>query len=442
MNPIVPAYPLFPKEKHTHHNIHLGSKHRPSYLGSYQSSYPQARPMNPYQSTINTTPNPLTKSQTRLPSTSVAPILRSQPILLGQSQFTVPRATPTFVQPQSVYFGQSQIAQPLMHQSQTQPLVYQPTVLGQSQFITPRATPSLIQPQSAYFGQSQIAPPLMGQSQTQPLASQSQVVRSQLIQSGPAVKGENTIVEYVPFERAYIEQVEVERVEMVPVERRYTDYYAIENQVEYVPVSTFETIREMVPQQKTNYVAQEKVNYIPQIKTDLLTVSRVQETTEYMTQEKHVIKYPEYEGQYISDAENSGRIKSDALHSSNGVAQSWVQQPPMGANIGNQQFYNLASPSIKSPASVQEKYLLKKLEKDIKRLEAETKIERSHSASPGAKKLKTTGKKEVQHLEPDVLPSDVLGSDILRSEVLQPEGLQVEADVSMEDKKADLEGSV
>ena len=39
---------------------------------------------------------------------------------------------------------------------------------------------------------------------------------------GESVRGESYI-EYVPFEKAYYEQVPVERIENVPVEKKYTD---------------------------------------------------------------------------------------------------------------------------------------------------------------------------------------------------------------------------
>lgn len=210
-------------------------------------------------------------------------------------------------------------------------------------------------------------------------------------------------MEYVPFERTYYEEMEVEKVEYVPVEKRYTDYYAIENQVEYIPETTYETIREMVPQQKTNYRTQQKVTYIPQVKTDMITTNRVQESTEYVAQEKHVIKYPEFEGQYIQEAETSGKVKVTAA----GLVNSGVvyAQNPGTSYAGERE---MASPYGKSPASIQEKYLLKRLEKDLKRLEAEMKVERSQSESPGKKKKERPHKQqeEEHHLEPDVLGED------------------------------------
>ena len=69
-------------------------------------------------------------------------------------------------------------------------------------------------------------------------------------------------IEYIPFEKKYIEYDKVERIERIPVEREIieyeevvhnervpvertiTDYYAVETQVEYIPKEIEETVVE------------------------------------------------------------------------------------------------------------------------------------------------------------------------------------------------------
>ena len=359
MNPALTPQ-LHPHQHHLHPHIHLGPRHRQSFLGSYQGLvHPSQQPL---------------------------PLSRPQPVPISQSQFIAPRSFPSYVSQPPVHLGQSQIRAVPQYVPQPQPLF-------QSQIRAPLAAPSVV------LGQSQ-APLYSSQLISQPHLTQSQVVDSRVVQTGEVIKGESFIVEYVPFERTYYEEMEVEKVEYVPVEKRYTDYYAIENQVEYIPETTYETIRELVPQQKTNYRTQQKVTYIPQVKTDMITTNRVQESTEYVAQEKHVIRYPEFEGQYIQEAETSGKVKVSAGLVNSGVVYA--------QNFGNGypgERENVASPWGKSTANIQEKYLLKRLEKDLKRLEAEMKVERSQSESPGKKHGK---KKEIRDKPQE---EDVLGED-------------------------------
>lgn len=250
--------------------------------------------------------------------------------------------------------------------------------------------------------------------------TQSQIVARETVQTGEVIKGE-TIIEYVPFEREYIEQVEVERTELIPIERRYTDYYAIENITEYVPVSRYEKVQELVPQERTEYVAQTKVQYIPQVETEYITVNKVQAKTDYVTQEKQKVIYPEYEGEFVKDAELSGRIVSGGpgrLVNSGFIAPqaqylgqsagTWnTSAGPWTQSVGaaNIQGGFVSSPGLKSPAIVKERYLLKKLEKDIKKLEKETKLQRSQSHSPGKrhKKHHETDEVEVQEVKAEAL---------------------------------------
>lgn len=51
-------------------------------------------------------------------------------------------------------------------------------------------------------------------------------------------------IERIPYEREIIEYEEVTRTERIPVERTITDYYAVETQIEYIPKEIEETIVE------------------------------------------------------------------------------------------------------------------------------------------------------------------------------------------------------
>ncbi len=84
-------------------------------------------------------------------------------------------------------------------------------------------------------------------------------------------------IEYIPFEKKYIEYDRVERIERIPyeqeiveyeeivhteripIERTITDYYAVETQIEYIPKEIEETIVEYEPVERT----WERVQYLP-----------------------------------------------------------------------------------------------------------------------------------------------------------------------------------
>ena len=84
-------------------------------------------------------------------------------------------------------------------------------------------------------------------------------------------------IEYIPFEKKYVEYEEVEKVyqvpveyeeveydevvrnERVPYERTITDYYAVETQVEYIKREVEETVMVEEPVERTY----ERVQYIP-----------------------------------------------------------------------------------------------------------------------------------------------------------------------------------
>ena len=84
-------------------------------------------------------------------------------------------------------------------------------------------------------------------------------------------------IEYIPFEKKYVEYEQVEKVyqvpveyeeveyeevvrnERVPYEKTITDYYAVETQVEYIKREVEETIMVEEPVERTY----ERVQYIP-----------------------------------------------------------------------------------------------------------------------------------------------------------------------------------
>jgi hypothetical protein len=88
-------------------------------------------------------------------------------------------------------------------------------------------------------------------------------------------------IERIPFEREIVEYEEVTRTERIPIERTITDYYAVETQIEYIPKEIEETIVEYEP------------------------VERVWERVQYLPVETQIVHYPERDnyvagqGQYI-----------------------------------------------------------------------------------------------------------------------------------------------
>ena len=414
-----------PAPKPQHPSIHL---HPNQQSGLYPSQQPGLRyPSNIVSPTVNPSvyPNvhqssygPLTQSH-YLPAAQPQPLQRSG--MLPVSQPHVQSLHPSMY---PVAHPQALSTRPVLSQSHVNPPVNYAAPVHSSQFV----------------GNS----PVLQKSGVN--ASQSQIIGSRVVQSGPAIQGGVTSVEYVPYERQVVESVAVERTEYVPVEKRYTDYFAVENMVEYVPISTFETIQELIPYENTEYVPQQKVNYIPQIKTEMVPVNKVQEKTEYVAQEIEVVKYPEYEGQFVREAEISARMLAGSQLVGRQVVAAPQDYPSyMGSNwqpsqsqvyAGNQvyagvhpsqsQYYagvepsqnqvyvqqivtgygapvvnqnQISSATLKSPASVQEKYLLKKLEKDIRKLEAESKVERSQSHSPGMKNKHSKKEDDGQYVQ-------------------------------------------
>jgi len=120
-------------------------------------------------------------------------------------------------------------------------------------------------------------------------------------------------LEYVPFERKYVDHIPVEKIEYVPVERTDMDYYAVEKKMEYMPVPRYETKVEYVPRQVVDHIPQTYVEYVPVKRKDLVPVERLQERVEYQPVDKSFLHYPQVDKQFANDAEKSGRIRSDLV---------------------------------------------------------------------------------------------------------------------------------
>jgi hypothetical protein len=84
------------------------------------------------------------------------------------------------------------------------------------------------------------------------------VTAEQLV--GHSLQGYSQI-EYIPYESYYIDYEEQQFVQniLVPVEKKITDYYAVEHVVDYIPKEIEETVIEMVPQEKVT----ETLYYMP-----------------------------------------------------------------------------------------------------------------------------------------------------------------------------------
>lgn len=118
-------------------------------------------------------------------------------------------------------------------------------------------------------------------------------------------------LEYVPFQRKVIEHVPVEKIEYMPVEHTETDYYAVERQMEYRPVTKYESRIDYVPRQVVDHIPQTYVEYVPVRRQEMVPREKLQEKVEYMPVDKSVVHYPHMEKQFAYEAEKSGRIRND-----------------------------------------------------------------------------------------------------------------------------------
>ena len=114
-----------------------------------------------------------------------------------------------------------------------------------------------------------------------------------------SIKGE-TIFERVPFERSFIEHVEVKHLDYIPVERKVRDFYAIEHQTEYIPQTRYDkyidykqVVRtEYEAQKRTEYVPTQKVEYVPRVVTNIIPNQRVEEKVDYIPVSRSIVHGP------------------------------------------------------------------------------------------------------------------------------------------------------
>lgn len=154
-----------------------------------------------------------------------------------------------------------------------------------------------------------------------------------------SLKGES-FIQYIPFEKKIVDHVPVERVEYVPVERSIRDYYAVEKQIDYVPMTRYETEVEYVPQQIIDHIPHTYIEYVPIRKEELVPVQEVQEKVEYQPVDRSIIHYPKVEGQFVEDANKSGRIRYDLAQNNGFVPYQNYNQPIMGRRMDSSFYQN------------------------------------------------------------------------------------------------------
>ena len=152
-------------------------------------------------------------------------------------------------------------------------------VTGQQTYTTTTTTgPQYVGGQTYTSGSGAVA------GQTYTTATTGQAAYGSTLQAGSGVRRAvaeeipvESRIEYIPFEKKYVEYEQVEKVyqvpvetevveyeevvrnERIPVERTITDYYAVETQVEYIRREIEETVMVEEPVEKVS----ERIQYIP-----------------------------------------------------------------------------------------------------------------------------------------------------------------------------------
>ena len=109
-----------------------------------------------------------------------------------------------------------------------------------------------------------------------------------------------------------------------------------------MPYTKYETIQEVVPQQRTEYLTQSHVEYIPEVTTEMVPVDRVQEKVQYKQVNRKIVHYPQFDRQFVEDAERSGKIIANpgpGLSGSQVVANGPVQTLTQGSGLYASQAY-------------------------------------------------------------------------------------------------------
>ena len=182
------------------------------------------------------------------------------------------------------------------------------------------------------------------------------VVREGVVREGYVREGERVAaadipvesrIEYIPFEKKYVEYEQVEKVyqvpveyeeieyeevvrsERVPYERTITDYYAVETQVEYIRREVEETIMVEEPVERTY----ERVQYIP-VETQIVHYPErenyVPQPTKTRTEYLGIVEkgWEEIKGEYRGTGEvrREGEIRREG----EGNTQNIYAQPVSG----------------------------------------------------------------------------------------------------------------
>ena len=85
---------------------------------------------------------------------------------------------------------------------------------------------------------------MIGQNQRASGLSSSQL-QAGMVYADHVINGGRS-VEYVPFEKTMVDVVPVTKMETITVPKVATDYIALERQIEYQPISRFETVKDVV----------------------------------------------------------------------------------------------------------------------------------------------------------------------------------------------------
>ena len=259
------------------------------HLGPRQPNYQPNHSMylngNPSISIASPSNQVLSSSQIVLNPSLINNFIPNSPNSSPQQFFyseTYPAMMGGVVQPQNLIINQPQpqhmiIGQPQPHniiRGQTQP---QNIIMGQPQNVIRMDS----QPQNFMIGQNQMVSGL-----------RSSQLHSSRVHTDHVINGERS-VEYVPFEKTVVDVVPVAKVETVTVPKVATDYIALERQIEYQPITRFETIKEVVPQMRTEYEERVYEEVVPVSRTEYMPVDRVEERIDYTPVRRQRIISPE-----------------------------------------------------------------------------------------------------------------------------------------------------
>ena len=272
---------------------------------------------------------------------------QSQNLIINQSQsqsqpqhLIMPQHQP---QPQNLIIGQAQPQNLIMGQPQLQNNFMgkpQNLIIGQSQpqnFIIGQPQPQnlvMMQPQPQNF--------MIGQNQRASGLSSSQL-QAGMVYADHVINGGRS-VEYVPFEKTMVDVVPVTKMETITVPKVATDYIALERQIEYQPISRFETVKDVVPQMRTDYEDRVYEEVVPVSRTEYVPVDRVEERIEYTPIRRQRI------------------LSQEELKHSQIYREGYMAPPPLPTSysenvIHHGTFYSEPLPNLPPPISYNERFI-------------------------------------------------------------------------------------